>query len=385
MVTVGQQPRVAAMSPQEPLKMGSNLIGRANADLGMGELVRMAATALHRAQTPHGIINFTVGVTHTQHARAEGSTYLPSPSFRSNIFLMNVDQMWLVYEHLGSATFRNRYNIGYFPWELARCPPEFYFGLQLVDEIWAPSTFVRDSFSRYFHRPVLHMPECVELPAISQRDRSAFAIPRDTYAFLCMFDCKSYMCRKNPQAAIKAFQRAFNHNDAVRLVLKIMNADRESDYYRELQLFARSDHRILLIDQNYSRAEVLALISVCDALVSLHRSEGFGRAPAEAMYLGKPVVVTNYSGNTDFTRDDNSCLVNYHLVPVGSTGYPYAKGQVWAEPDVAHAAFHMKRLAESSTLSRTIGLAGQKTIHEEFNPVVVGARYRDRLAQLGLL
>jgi len=40
-----------------------------------------------------------------------------------------------------------------------------------------------------------------------------------------------------------------------------------------------------------------------------HRSEGFGLFIAEAMYLGKPVIVTNYSGNTDFTRPDNfRCL-----------------------------------------------------------------------------
>ena len=35
---------------------------------------------------------------------------------------------------------------------------------------------------------------------------------------------------------------------------------------------------------------------------------------AEAMYLGKPVVVTGYSGNLDFTKPDNSFLIEYDLV-----------------------------------------------------------------------
>ena len=32
------------------------------------------------------------------------------------------------------------------------------------------------------------------------------------------------------------------------------------------------------------------------------------------MFLGKPVVATNWSGNTDFMRPDNSCPVNFRLV-----------------------------------------------------------------------
>jgi glycosyltransferase involved in cell wall biosynthesis len=48
------------------------------------------------------------------------------------------------------------------------------------------------------------------------------------------------------------------------------------------------------------------IIQCADCVVSLHRSEGFGLFIAEAMYLGKPVIVTNYSGSTNFTQPDNS-------------------------------------------------------------------------------
>ena len=48
------------------------------------------------------------------------------------------------------------------------------------------------------------------------------------------------------------------------------------------------------------RARVNGLLAACDAVVSLHRSEGFGLILAEAMYLGKPVVATGWSGNMDF-------------------------------------------------------------------------------------
>ena len=41
--------------------------------------------------------------------------------------------------------------------------------------------------------------------------------------------------------------------------------------------------------------------SAIDCLVSPHRSEGFGLAIAEAMLAEKPVIVTGFSGDKDFT------------------------------------------------------------------------------------
>ena len=50
--------------------------------------------------------------------------------------------------------------------------------------------------------------------------------------------------------------------------------------------------------------------------VSLHRAEGFGLTLAQAMSLGKPVVATGYSANTEFMSEENGYLVPYRLVPV---------------------------------------------------------------------
>ena len=60
------------------------------------------------------------------------------------------------------------------------------------------------------------------------------------------------------------------------------------------------------------------------------------------MTLGKPVVGTASSGNTDFMTADNS-LVDTRLVPVVTDHRSYAadvvgEGQLWAEPDIDSAA-----------------------------------------------
>ena len=50
-------------------------------------------------------------------------------------------------------------------------------------------------------------------------------------------------------------------------------------------------------------ADMAGLMAAVDIVLSLHRSEGFGLVPAEAMQLGKPVVATGWSGNMDFMND----------------------------------------------------------------------------------
>ena len=68
----------------------------------------------------------------------------------------------------------------------------------------------------------------------------------------------------------------------------------------ELRHATATDPRIILIETNMSRGEILGLIRVSDAYISLHRSEGFGMGMAEAMNFGRIVIATDYSGCTDF-------------------------------------------------------------------------------------
>ena len=69
-----------------------------------------------------------------------------------------------------------------------------------------------------------------------------------------------------------------------------------------------------LIEQRLSPAERDGLMNAADCYVSLHRAEGFGYTLAEAMWLGKPVIATGYSGNLDYMNPDNSYLVDHRLV-----------------------------------------------------------------------
>jgi glycosyltransferase involved in cell wall biosynthesis len=169
------------------------------------------------------------------------------------------------------------------------------------------------------------------------------------------------------------------------LVLKVMYGDSDSAAWRRLLELIDGDPRVRIINRTMSRSEMLALLAVSDCFVSLHRSEGFGRGPAEAMYLGKPVIATNYSGNTDFTLADNSCLVDFTLIPVQEGQYPFHAGQQWADADVEQAAWYMQKLQADPAFSRDLGERGRAFIHDHFNARVIGAKYESRLRKLGLV
>ena len=218
--------------------------------------------------------------------------------------------------------------------------------------------------------------------------RAYFGLPDDRFLLLFFFDFRSFIQRKNPWAALRAFTTAFQDNVSapVSLAIKMNGTEACPDDYRDfLDSDAVRDPRVILIDRVMDGGEIKELVRLCDCFLSLHRSEGFGRGLAEAMYFGKPVIATGYSGNLDFMNEANSCLVDCTLIPVGTDEYPYGAGQRWAEPDVDQAAWYLQRLVADSAYAADLGQRAAHYIRTYHSFAAVGARHRRRLEQLGLL
>jgi glycosyltransferase involved in cell wall biosynthesis len=142
------------------------------------------------------------------------------------------------------------------------------------------------------------------------------------------------------------------------------------------------DPRITVLSEVMSRERVVGLQSVCDCFVSLHRAEGFGRNIAEAMLLGKPVVVSAFSGNMDFTNEETAFLVHGDLILVRPGEYPFHEGQVWLDPDLEAAADAMRRVADDPTERNRRGAKGPEMVSARYSPEAVGRRYFERLKLL---
>src|SRR3546814_12429317 len=115
------------------------------------------------------------------------------------------------------------------------------------------------------------------------------------------------------------------------MVRRPPRSNRTDTLFPYTTLFLSLRTRVVLINRQMDDNDTKNLLRCCDCFVSLHRSEGFGRGLAEAMYLGKPVIATRYSGNLDFMDERTAYLVDHELVPVQTGEYPFAEGQHWAD------------------------------------------------------
>jgi glycosyltransferase involved in cell wall biosynthesis len=378
-------PMQAASTPSDPgyvNVLGINVVGYARSEHGVGQSLRQFCHALDATSTPHVVIDFNKNNTSRVDDRSLEAKIVSKPEFPVNVFHINADQMPEVADSL-PAHFQSRYNIGFWHWEMRDMLDEHVSGFDSVDEVWVPTGFVQEAVAKRSPVPVVRMPHAIRFSVSPDASRKQFGLPEDTFLFLMMYDFSSYQERKNPQAALEAFDRAFGADKGkATLVIKTQNAQLHPADVAALQakLAGRSD--IIWINETLSRQAVYDLQSVCDALVSLHRSEGYGLGPAEAMFLGKPVIATNWSGNTEFMRQDNSLPVNYTLVKIDQDVGVYKAGQSWADADVGHAAALMQQVVTDPALCERIGKEARRTMQEEFSPEVIGQRIRERLVHI---
>jgi glycosyltransferase involved in cell wall biosynthesis len=198
-----------------------------------------------------------------------------------------------------------------------------------------------------------------------------------------MFDGNSWLTRKNPIGGIAAFQKAFPPSaSSVGLVIKAMNIRDGDPMWETVKDYALRDDRIRIVSERLPRQDTIDFMAACDAYISLHRSEGFGRVIAEAMLLGQPVVVTNYSGNVDFCDAETSFLVDGELIPLRPGDYLFYEGQYWCDPDVSMAATQIRTLFEDTERRRRVAEAGQQRIVRDYSIEAVSRAYAARLSDI---
>lgn len=359
--------------------LGVNVAGYLDTESGMGEAARASIRSLEAAGIPFALNN--VASRLRKNDRTYAGAFGDENPHPFNLVHLNADNMAWFAEGRGKAYFADRYTVGYWFWELSAFREEWVPFFGFVDEVWAASEFMRASFAAWSPVPVVRMPLPVVLPPIPPLGRSHFGLREQLTAFLYIFDVSSQMERKNPAGAIRAFrQSGLTAEDAV-LVLKFTNAEYDRASVARLREEA-SGLPVVFFDGYMDRAEVFALMAACDCYLSPHRSEGFGLTMLESMRLGKAVIGTAYSGNTDFMTEDNSFPLPYRLTTLTRDYGPYMRGAEWAEPDLAEAARLMRLVHDHPDQARARGQRAQEQIARERDPAATGAILRHRLEQI---
>jgi len=291
---------------------------------------------------------------------------------------VNAPQVPLALLRLGRAALRGRRVVGYWAWELPAVPEIWRAGIAFVHEVWTPSRFSAAALEPLLPGRIRVVPHPVAAhpPAPSALGQADFGLPADAVITLVAFNLGSSFERKNPLGAIAAHRAAFGDRADRVLLLRVGNPHHFPDDYARLR--AAADHPNIRVDaRTLPAADNHALMAACDIVLSLHRSEGFGLVPAEAMLLGVPVVATDWSGNVDFMDAGCAAMVPVRLIPAHDPrGVFMAPGAIWAEPDVAAAAAHLARLADDPPARRALGRAGQMAAQARLGPGPLAAAVR---------
>lgn len=358
------------------LSLGINIVGHVKGELGLGESVRANIRSIEAANIPYQLKDISVD----WHRNLDDTYTKFSDDNPYPINLIQVNPHKEFFQIIGSEYLQDRYNIGYWAWELPDMIPDWEPAFSLFDEIWTLSNHCTESISAVSPIPVLKIMPSIALPQ-PFIGREMLGLSKDKFIFLFMFDFHSTVARKNPQGLIESFKKAFStSNEDVLLVIKFSNAEYHPHQRERLNELVEGYPSIKFIDGHLKKEEVNALLYNCDCYVSLHRAEGFGLTMAEAMFYGKPVIATSYSSNIEFMNVGNSFLVKYELVPNAEDYGHFPKGSsIWAEPDIDHAASLMQYVFHNYDQALQVGAIAASEIKSLLSPLVIGKKIKRRL------
>ncbi len=359
------------------------LIGHPFAPIGCGESLRCSYRAFRSVALSPLLLDVFGYFKPEQDAEREFAPALTRKLGSINIFHLNADEVDSALSVLELPD--DSYNILYPNWELSQFPEPWIAALDRFDEVWCPSEFIFDAINGHTRAITKHLPVACEVTLSSMLSRRYFGIPENAFAFLFFFDFRSFASRKNPEAVVSAFLQHCRKLPTANshLVVKTNGAEADPAAFKRLQeTLASLRGRVTFINKTISDNEVKNLIRCCDSFVSLHRSEGYGRGLAEAMYLGKPLICTGYSGNMDFMDAQSAMLTDFSLVPVKEGEYPFAEGQVWAEANIEQAAEYMSELYLDRKGARELGRQASVTVRSRVSYRTVGMSYRKRIEEI---
>ena len=346
--------------PPPPCRGGAAVAGELGRASGLGEAARLFLGGLQAL----GVPGWTAG-----------ASPMPPPGVPL-IVHANAAVLPLAMLRLGRDAVRGRRIVGVWPWELQAVPDTWRAGFDYVHEVWAPSRFSaaaieramppawRDRRVRVVPYPVAACP-----PNPAPFSRAALGLSPGAVVTLVVFSLASSLVRKNPLGAIEAHRRAFGTRPDRVLLLRVGDPGHFPADFATVLAAAAPLPNVRIDTLTRPRDEAHAIVAASDIVLSLHRSEGFGLVPAEAMLLGKPVVTTGWGGTEDFATDGAAVRIPVRLVPARDPrGVFTAPGAVWAEPDLDAAAAALVRLAEDGTERARLGAAARAAAAARLGP-----------------
>jgi glycosyltransferase involved in cell wall biosynthesis len=230
-----------------------------------------------------------------------------------------------------------RKSIGFATFETFDPPKHWIKILNENDAVICPSKFNENIFRHAgLTKPIFHIPHCVDTrlynPGVQAKKEG------NAYTFLFFGTWKK---RKGYEQLLEAWFREFDSSDNVQLLIK---TDRITLSQQCIESIRRNtglkkDFAPILFETRVLNEEAIPqLIKKADCLVCPTLGEGFGLPGLQAMALGVPVIITNYSGCQDYATEETATLIepNGFIMLNDLDKIPQFENRKWAH--VSHLA-----------------------------------------------
>ncbi len=161
--------------------------------------------------------------------------------------------------------------------------------------------------------------------------------PRRPFTFLANKGFRNMQDRGGIQYLIQAYLEEFTKEDNVKLILKInpaygFNPELVKQCMENSNAKSKESPIISVNAENIEYNKLVDLYNQCDVFVSPTRAEAFNIPCLEAMACGKPVITTDFGGQTDYCTKETGWIIGGQMEEV-MFDVQY-EGIKWLTPDL---------------------------------------------------
>jgi len=270
----------------------------------------------------------------------------------------------LVPEYLEACLEPGKRHYAYCAWEADRIPAHWPAILNRFEAVLVPSTFNADVFRAGGVTVPVHVVPHIRRHAIDEVTPAGRADLRALLGFdpghHVFYTIGAWMLRKDLPRLINAFLDEFSADEPAALCIKTSRMPvhfplphEQGKTSVELVQEITRDYTArtgraqlppvgLLAGDGLEGAWIDRVHGIGDTYVSLSRAEGWGMGAFDAAALGRPILMTGWSGQLDYLGRDHPGLIGGRLEAIDWPGTSYVPDQRWAVADIADARAKMR-------------------------------------------
>ncbi len=283
--------------------------------------------------------------------------------------------------------YARKMNIGYTVFETSSLPKKWIPKMEMMTKIWCPcdfnlETFVAGGMSK---DKLVKIPHIVDTEKMNPENYEPILnIPKKEFYFLTVMD---FTARKGWDTLLRAYLREFKGNRDVGLIFKAYFggvteqhkkyvAEKIRNFKNSLNIHNAPD--IIFFGDVLTEPNLYRLYKTAHAFVYPTKGEGHGLCISEAMAMELPVIVTNWSGQLEFCKSDNSYLID--ILGLQDTDEemmritPNYQGQKWAIPSEEHLRRLMREVYEHYGDAKIKAKRGRQYLIDNFNWKLIGQK-----------